>query len=70
MCGAGWVVCREVERVGEPPAEGARWLQGQRAPRRRGWGRLCGPGSKIGTLKFLMNTSAEESDGTSVIVSL
>ena len=33
MCGAECVVCWEVERVWEPPAEGARWLQGQRAPR-------------------------------------
>ena len=66
MCGTECVVCWEVERVWEPPAEGARWLQSQRAPRRRGWGRLCGPGSQIGILKFLMNASA----GESVVVAL
>ena len=32
MCGAEYEVCWEVERVWEPPAEGARWLQSQRAP--------------------------------------
>ena len=53
MCGAECVVCWEVERVWEPPAEGARWLQSQRAPRRRGWGRpVWATRSKIGVLNF------------------
>ena len=70
MCGAEYVVCWEVERVWEPPAEGARWLRSQRAPRRRGWGRPVLQGPKLEVSIFLMNASAEESDGPSAIISL